>query len=83
MNKAYYITFGCNGMLFDGGWVKIWANSDEEARDIFVKHYRAKARKDGFLNFAFSYDEERFVATGMNEKGNYGKFCHEEIGKAE
>ena len=79
--NVYYITFGSEGMPYRGGWVKVHADSDLEARIMFEKRFGTEARtKGGYLNFSFCYDERRFLSTKMAESGNYGAFCHEEIG---
>lgn len=77
--KNFYITFGPGG-LFHGGWVIVKALNEGEARDRFAEYYGDRAyNRYGFLNFCTSYDEERFLATGMELTGNCGAFCHEVI----
>ena len=77
MNE-YYFTFGSEG-VFSGGWVIVWADSDEEARDKFAEHYGERAyNKYGRLNFCTTYTKEQFMNTIM-VNGNRGAFCHEVI----
>ena len=79
--NVYYITFGSEGMPYRGGWIKVHADSDLEARMMFEKRFGSEARtRYGCLNFSFCYDEQYFLSTMMAERGNFGAFCHEEIG---
>jgi len=78
-NNYYYFTFGSEGQLFKGGWVKIKAQGLYEAQQKFIKHFGNKARKGQFLNYSFDYTEEKFQASGMQEEGNIGAYCHEII----
>lgn len=77
--EKWYITFGYEG-TFKGGWIEVMADSDEEAREKYLNHYKGRAvNQYGFLNFATSYSEKDFKSTGMNTSGNLGAFCHEVI----
>lgn len=76
----YYFTFGTCGQLFEGGWVRIQADTLREAQQKFVARYGDKAWKaKGVLNYAFGYPEDRFMFTRMFRGGNFGKFEHEFI----
>jgi len=80
VTRIYYFTFGSCDQLFDGGWVRIQADTLAEAQQKFIDHYGDKAWKSkGVLNYAFDYPEERFKFTRMAREGNYGKFEHEYI----
>jgi len=80
VTRIYYFTFGSYGQLYDGGWVRIQADSINEAQQKFVEHYGDKAQKDnGTLNYAFSYSENHFLSTSMAREGNFGKFEQEFI----
>jgi len=78
----YYFTFGSSGQLFQGGWVRINANTLAEAQQKFIDHYGDKAwtwNDRGVPNYAFGYPEDRFQSTRMFREGNFGKFEHEFI----
>ena len=78
--NTYYITFGYEGHPYRGGWVKVHADSREEAEKLFVYHFGSKAKVDGgCLACACIYEEAFFLSTKMSKSGNYGAFCHEEI----
>ena len=71
VTRIYYFTFGSCGQLFEGGWVRIQADSINEAQQKFIDHYGDKAWKDnGTLNYAFSYSENHFKTTSMASKHN-------------
>lgn len=76
----YYFTFGFCGQVFQGGWVRIRADTLEEAQRKFIERYGDKAWKsEGVLNYAFDYPEDRFKFTRMAKEGNRGNFEHEYI----
>lgn len=78
----YYFTFGTCGQLFEGGWVRIQADTLREAQQKFVARYGDKAWTNKIkrsLNYAFGYPEDRFMFTRMFREGNFGKFEHEFI----
>jgi hypothetical protein len=67
----YYFTFGSDGQLFNGGWVRIKADTLMEAQQKFAAHYGGRAWKhERFLNGAFFYSEEQFKQTIMYLDGN-------------
>ena len=78
MNK-YYLTFGSEGHVFQGGWVEVFADSDDEARQKFEDYYTDSVNEDGFLRFSTSYNEEQFKKTNMYKNGNFGNYCYEVI----
>ena len=76
----YYFTFGSEGQVYNGGWVKIEADSLVEAQAKFVRRYGEKARSEyGPLRYSDHYSEEQFAETSMAKTGNFGVRCHETI----
>ena len=73
----YYFTFGYSGQLFQGGWVRINANTLADAQQKFKDRYGDKAYKGPYLNYAFAYREKEFADTDMLKTGNLGSFEHE------
>ena len=80
MTRIYYFTFGSCDQLFEGGWVRIQADTLEDAQQKFIAYYGDKAwNNKGILNYAFDYPRDRFIFTRMFREGNFGKFEHEFI----
>jgi hypothetical protein len=76
----YYFTFGSAGQLFKGGWVRIKADTLQEAQQKFIAKYGDRAWKHKHcLNCAFFYSEEEFKKTEMHEYGNLGSREHKYI----
>lgn len=74
----FYFTYGlADNHPFKGGWTKVEAEDINEAINIFNAFHERD--KDGFINCAGIYDEDRFRTTNMFENGNFGAFCHERI----
>ncbi len=75
----YYFTYGTDKVFpHYGGWTEVEAPSRELAYAAF-KAYHSK-NDNGCLPFCSCYSEEEFAASGMdNEKGNFGRRCHERI----
>jgi len=67
----YYFVFGSDEQLFTGGWVRINADNEEEAKRKFIARYGENAWKDAVLNYAFGYTEEKFKETIMYPDGGY------------
>ena len=77
MNK-YYMTYGeDDSMPFQGGWSVIYAETENEARKKHADKYGLS--KEGCLRFAFSYTEERWAESNMEDDGNCGKYEQEVI----
>jgi hypothetical protein len=78
MKKNYFFTYGTwVGYPYYGGWTRVIAENQDEAIKLFRKVHRDI--EEGNLRYAFLYDEDAFIATGMNVDGNYGNFEHETI----
>ena len=76
--QKFYFTFGTDGAFpYQGGWVELLA---EGFADAFRK-FRARFpdRHEGCLNCSDYYTANTFAATGMQQSGNRGAFCHEVI----
>ncbi len=76
----FYITFGSEGHVFVGGWLRVKADSMVEAIEKFKDYCGEEAINErGQYRYAFVYSEESFKETRMSEKGNFGAFEHEYI----
>jgi len=73
----YYFTFGIQGQLFEGGWVKVNADNLSDAQTKFTEHYGDKAIRNHYFNYAMAYSEKEFQFTRMSREGNFGAFEHE------
>lgn len=74
----YYFTYGSNETQpFIGGWTVVNASNYNEAIEKFILVH--PLTKDGFINCAFVYTEEKFVKTRMYNVGNFGRFEQEVI----
>lgn len=84
MNNYFYFTFGSSGQVYQGGWVKIKAETIQEAQEKFRRHFGVRAWKDqdpwcGILSYAFHYTQEDFDTMEMFQTDNMGSRCHEVI----
>lgn len=78
MKNNYYFTYGTwEGFPYYGGWTRVIAQNKDEAIQLFRKVH--PDTENGNFCYAFSYDEDAFIATGMNVAGNFGNFEHETI----
>ena len=77
--KLYFTYANCEcGMPFIGGWTEVEAKTTDEAVEAFRERH-PNPEDNEIINCAFIYDEDMFERTGMQERGNYGMFCHETI----
>lgn len=73
-----YVTFGTNGQIYDGGWIRINAENREEAIEKMIERYgEENFNEHGLYRFAFMYTEEEFKETEMYQNGNMGVYEHE------
>lgn len=78
--RTFIFTFGSDGQIYEGGWIKVHAKDLDQAEKKFVAYYGKQARNEnGLLRYAFAYTEQEFEKTGMAKGGNYGAFCRDEI----
>ncbi|MBF7097605.1 hypothetical protein [Alkalibacter mobilis] len=73
----YIFTFGSSGQIYNGGWIRIRAESLKNAQEKFVQRFKEDAYSGELLRYATSYNEDSFKKTGMLEEGNWGAFEHE------
>jgi len=75
----FYFTFGTDKQFpYQGGWVKVVANSRGEACEKF--RTRFPYRNYNTINCAFIYSEDAFSKTIMAQGGGcLGEYCHEVI----
>lgn len=71
----FYFTYGTNSDFpFYGGWTRIIASSEREAREAFTMVH---PNRDGCLNCAMVYTQEEWETTQMYQKGTncgYGEY---------
>jgi hypothetical protein len=73
----FYFTYGTSEKYpFRGGWSKVTAPSINRALDLFTLIH---PNRNGCLNCADYYPEDRFKSTTMFKEGNFGEFEHEHI----
>lgn len=77
--NVYYYTFGTDSAFpYCGGWVEVYASSWEESHEKFRAKYPDRPGREGVINCAFFYDQERWEQSGM-ANGNLGGLCQEVI----
>jgi len=77
----FYFTFGNSGrQVFNGGWVRINADTLDKAVAKFKARYGPRAMVDSVVNCAFMYSESEFKQTCMyRENDNLGHAEYEYI----
>lgn len=73
--NIYFFTFGAEGHVYEGGWIRIIAKSLRDAQAKFTRRFGDEAHnEDGLLRYSFSYLEKEFYSTKMYENGNFGRY---------
>lgn len=77
--KVFYITYGSEGHVHVGGWSKVIAPTERDARRLWEMCYPNEVDEHGYMKFCGCYSEEEFSKTKMVKDGNFGAFCWEVI----
>ena len=81
--EKFYFTYGqSESFPFQDGWTEVYAENMGQAQALFRAVHPDKI--PGILNCSFTYTEKQFEKGDIYKKGhNYGKACHEVIGRFE
>lgn len=77
--KKYYFTYGSDEKLYPyyGGWSVV--NAPDFAAAVKAHMAAHPTEQSELIKCSMIYDEQDFINTGMDKKGNLGAFCHETI----